>query len=179
MEDSGCSGVQHLSHEILNQKLVGFDLKSVLSWLCHKRTMWPGESQHSLISASIGNDVKIRTYDLQDCTNSIPWWLRDSLGLPLIRGESLALRGLQKETTNLPLEASSALTSPELPPGSLLELLCLDNSKSQPPVQPTVTPSLLSHLPLTLLDYTWPCLSLGIFENKGFIPILILLLIAV
>ena len=62
-------------------------------------------------------DVELRTHDLQDPPSSETWRLHESLHKsPLIQRELLALCGLQKETTNLLLEAFSALTSfPELP----------------------------------------------------------------
>lgn len=53
----GSRPCDHLTHEILNQKLVGFDWKSVVSWLCHKRAMCPREIQHSLILAYSGNGL--------------------------------------------------------------------------------------------------------------------------
>ena len=56
--------------------------------------------------------VELRTHDPQDPTSSETWLLHESLQeSPLIWRELLALCGLQKETTNLLLEAFSALTS--------------------------------------------------------------------
>lgn len=96
----------HLAQEIINPEPLDVDLMSISSWLCHKIAVWSGEME-----------VELSTHSLQGPPSSEAWWLHESLHKsPLIWWELLALCGLQKETTNLLLEAFSALTSfPELP----------------------------------------------------------------
>lgn len=142
---------------------------SVTKWLCDpEKVNIPWSQPH------LEMEVDIWTHGLQDTTSSETWWLHESPGLTLIWGELLVLFGLQKETTNLLLEAFFCPNlNPWIAQRSLLEFYVwiIPSSNFKPLVYPTLTPSLPLHSPLTPLVLHLECLSLSIFDNKGWIPV--------